>query len=111
MLEHVKKDEKSPVVAAISKPYKMIAGIQRSFAEAQRLFGMASISGASAFTVSEEVSPAEDPAPDMNGRADMDSLIAGAVRRNSKKELKEALFSLSTVFRMTRSSSVNICTG
>ena len=92
MLEHVKKDEKSPVVAAISKPYKTIAGIQRSFAEAQRLFGMASISGASAFTVSEEISPAEDPALDMNGRADMDSLIAGAVRREQQKGAQRSLY-------------------
>ena len=99
ILEHVKEDEKSPVVAAISKPYKTIAGIQRSFAEAQRLFGMASISGASAFTVSEEVSPAEDPALDMNGRADMDSLIAGAVRRNSKKERTE--FMLQDTYGLT----------
>ena len=55
LLEHVKEDEKSPVVAAISKPYKGIEGIRRSYAEAQKLFDMASASGASAFTVSEEV--------------------------------------------------------
>lgn len=52
LLEHVKKDEKSPVVAAISKPYKKIDGIKRSYMEARRLFGVASISGASAFTAS-----------------------------------------------------------
>lgn len=94
MLEHVKKDEKSPVVAAISKPYKNIAGIQRSYAEARRLFGMASISGASAFTVPEETEPLEEAAQERNIRSDMDNLIAGAVRRNSKEELKETFIQL-----------------
>ena len=127
MLEHVKKDEKSPVVAAISKPYKTIAGIQRSFAEAQRLFGMASISGASAFTVSEDTEPLEEAAQERGVRSDMDNLIAGAVRRNSREELKETfvqliyslpddsskrlLYSSYTACLMTRNSSANICTG
>ena len=90
LLEHVKKEEKSPVVASISKPYKKIEGIKKSYIEAKKLFGMASISGASAFTASEEVEvvPGEEPA------ADMDNLIVNAVRRNNKKELKEAFIQL-----------------
>ena len=90
LLEHVKKEEKSPVVASISKPYKKIEGIKKSYIEAKKLFGMASISGASAFTASEEVevAPGEEPA------ADMDNLIVNAVRRNNKKELKEAFIQL-----------------
>ena len=85
LLEHVKKDEQSPVVAAISKPYKGIAGIRKSCLEAQKLFGMASISGASAFTVSEET---ELKVPDEAG-TDIDSLIVSAVRKNNRSELKE----------------------
>lgn len=90
ILEHVKKEEKSPVVAAISKPYKKIKGIKRSYMEAQKLFEMASISGASAFTASEEVevAPGEEPA------ADMDNLIVNAVRKNNRKELKDAFIQL-----------------
>ena len=101
MLEHVKKDEECPVVASISKPYKNIAGIRRSFAEARRLFGMASISGASAFTVSgEEDGPEEKEeasgagAPGTGNGVDPDALITGAVRRNSRKELKDAFIQL-----------------
>src|SRR5699024_562147 len=84
------KEEKSPVVAAISKPYKKIKGIKRSYIEAQKLFEMASISGASAFTASEEVevAPGEEPA------ADMDNLIVNAVRKNNRKELKDAFIQL-----------------
>ena len=90
LLEHVKEDEKSPVVAAISKPYKGIEGIRRSYAEAQKLFDMASASGASAFTVSEEVevTAAEEQA------VEADNLIVGSVRKNNEKELKEAFVQL-----------------
>ncbi|MDY2626726.1 MAG: response regulator [Lachnospiraceae bacterium] len=56
MLESVKKTEKLPVVAAISKPYGRISGIRRSYEEAGQLFLLASASGASAFTISENIS-------------------------------------------------------
>src|SRR5699024_2062659 len=55
ILEQIKRDGQSPVVAAISKPYKGIAGLKKAYSEARKLFGMASISGASAFTASEDV--------------------------------------------------------
>lgn len=89
MLEKVKEQEKSPVVAAISKPYKGIGGIKRSFREAQSLSGIASMSGASAFTVSEEIEAAET---DLLSGAyiDIDKQIVNAVRKNSSSELKEA---------------------
>ncbi len=90
LLEHVKEDEKSPVVAAISKPYKGIEGIRRSYAEAEKLFGIARVSGASAFTVSEdvEVDSAESPG------VETDNLIVAAVRKNNTKELKDAFVHL-----------------
>lgn len=88
LLERVKKDEQSPVVAAISKPYKKIEGIRRSYLEAQKLFEMASISGASAFTASEEAETSEAYS------TDMDQLIVNAVRRNNGKELKDAFVQL-----------------
>lgn len=90
LLEHVKEDENSPVVAAISKPYKGIDGIRRSYAEAQKLFGMASVSGASAFTVSEDVEVAQTD----ETAVEADNLIVGAVRKNSGKELKDAFVQL-----------------
>ncbi len=86
LLERIKKEEKSPVIAAISKPYKKIEGIKRSYIEARRLFDMASISGASAFTASEEL----EMTPGEETQINMDNLVAGAVRKNNKQELKEA---------------------
>lgn len=86
LLEHVKKEEKSPVVASISKPYKKIEGIKRSYLEARRLFDMASISGASAFTASEEI----EMTPGEEFQMNMDNLVVGAVRKNNKEELKDA---------------------
>lgn len=90
ILEHVKKDEQSPVVAAISKPYKKISGIKKSYMEARKLFEMASISGASAFTASGEV----EAAPAEESGTDMDNLIVNAVRKNNTKELKDAFVQL-----------------
>ena len=52
-LEYIKKEEQSRVIAAISKPYKGIAGIKRSYVEARKLFEIASVSGAGAFTSPE----------------------------------------------------------
>lgn len=86
LLEQAKKEENSPVVAAISKPYKGVQGIKRSCEEAQKLFSLASVSGASAFTIPEEV---EEQA-EKNYSADAELLIVNAVRKNSEKDLKEA---------------------
>lgn len=86
ILESAKKEEKSPVVAAISKPYKGIAGIKRSCEEAQKLFGFASLSGASAFTIPDDV---EEKA-ERNYSGDAEILVVNAVRKNSRKDLKEA---------------------
>ena len=87
-LERVKKEEKSPVAAAISKPYKGIAGIKRSAAEARSLFHLASVSGASAFTASEEVEVSEGKPAGLY--EDSENLIINALRKNSLKALKEA---------------------
>lgn len=86
ILENTKKEEKNPVVAAISKPYKGIKGIKRSWEEAQKLFGLASASGASAFTVPEEM---EEKIGE-GYSSDIELLILNAVRKNSLQELKEA---------------------
>ena len=86
ILEHAKKKEQCPVVASISKPYKGIAGIKRSYEEAKKMFGLASASGASAFTVPEAVEEKVTGAYS----ADVELLIVNAVRKNSLEELKEA---------------------
>lgn len=87
ILEHMEKEEKSAAVAAISKPYKGIGGIRKSYEESRRLFDLACESGASAFTIPEEV----------DGRlakaysAEAETLIINAVRKNDLLGLKEAI--------------------
>lgn len=86
ILECTKKEEEREVVAAISKPYKGISGIKRSYEEAQKLFGLASISGASAFTIPEEM----EEKTRKPYSADSEMLIVNAVRKNDPQELKDA---------------------
>lgn len=86
ILEQTKKEQKSPVVAAISKPYMGMRGIRRSYEEAGKLFGLASASGASAFTLPEEL----EERPEKTYSQDAELLIVNAVRKNSEKDLKEA---------------------
>lgn len=85
ILENI-KEKNYPVVAAISKPYKGIEGIKKSFREAAQLFELACMSGASAFTMPEGLSEeTEKTQPE-----DCEILILNAIRRNDIKELKEA---------------------
>lgn len=89
MLEYAKQEEKSPIIASISKPYKGIHGIKRSCEEAQKLFGLASISGAGAFTIPEET----EEKTEKSYPADAETLIVNAVRKNNAQELKDAFIS------------------
>jgi len=86
ILEAAKNKENYPVIAAISKPYRGIPGIKRSYEEAKNLFSLASMSGASAFTISEDM---EDK-PEKPYPADTELLIVNAVRKNNSRDLKEA---------------------
>ena len=80
------KEKDYPVVAAISKPYRGIKGIKKSYDEAAKLFELACMSGASAFTIPEELS--EDV--ERTHPEDCEIMIMNAIRRNDVKELKEA---------------------
>lgn len=86
ILEETKKAAGQPVFASISKPYKGIRGMKRSYEEAQKLFGLASVSGASAFTVPTEV----EVTGQERGSSDAELLIVNAVRKNEVQELKQA---------------------
>lgn len=90
ILEKMKKEQNDPVVAAISKPYKGMAGIRKCFDEAKKLFGIASASGASAFTVSDDVEGTGEQAYAVDG----EMIIVNAVRKNAEQELKEAFVHL-----------------
>lgn len=85
-LERTKEEGHSPIVAAISKPYKGITGIKKSCEEARQLFEHASTSGAESFTVPEELAQKKD----RRYSADAENLIVNAVRRNDSKDLKAA---------------------
>lgn len=84
ILEQVEKEGKCPIVSAISKPYKGIAGIRRSCDEAGKLFETENSSGAGAFTVPEEIVQPKEK----TYSADVESMIVNAVRReNADKNL------------------------
>lgn len=87
LLEEIKKETKSQVVSVISKPYKGIAGIRRSYLEAQQLFELARASGTGTFMEAEN-GIEEKASPE--GQEARDKQIVKAVRKNSAKELKEA---------------------
>lgn len=86
ILNAVKQREKSPIIASISKPYKGIEGIKKSYEEAKKLFGLAGASGASALAVSEEV----EDSTQRSYSEDAEIFIVNAVRKNNAKELKDA---------------------
>ena len=74
------------VIAAISKPYKGIRGIRRSFEEAQRLFAVTNASGAGVFTIPETVEEKEEsPYP-----AEAEMMVVNSVRKNDAVQLKQA---------------------
>lgn len=86
IMEETKKEADSPVIAAISKPYKGIRGIRRSFEEAQKLFAVANASGAGVFTIPEDVEENEEkPYP-----AEAEMMVVNSVRKNDAMQLKQA---------------------
>lgn len=85
-LENAREELKSPVVASISKPYKGLTGIRKSYEEAEKLFELATVSGGSTFAVKEEFGG--KAAKEENTEETLP--ILGAIRKNDEKSLKEA---------------------
>lgn len=85
LLEEAKEEQKSPIVASISKPYKGLVGMRKSYEEAGRLFELASVSGG-AFTIREEL---VEPV-DKTCSTEEDLQIFTALRKNDEKALKDA---------------------
>lgn len=85
-LESAREVLKSPVVASISKPYKGLNGIRKSYEEAGKLFEMAAASGGGTFAVKEEWAEKAE-----KGASAEETLpIIGALRKNDEKALKDA---------------------
>lgn len=89
ILEETKKAKESLIVASMSKPYKGIDGIRQSYEEARKLYELASASGASVFTMPEEVRETKDRTL-QNYPQESEVLVVNAIRKNEEKELKEA---------------------
>lgn len=86
ILEMLKEQQHYPVIAAISKPYKGMPGIKRSYEEAAGLFDLASVSGAGAFTMDKEIkAECSESYP-----VDAELYVINAIRKNSEQQLKEA---------------------
>lgn len=86
LVEQAKKEQNTPVIAAISKQYKGLAGIKKSYEEAERIFAMALKSGAGTFTMPDEGEERADRADSHEA----ESMVVNAVRKNEEKNLKEA---------------------
>lgn len=86
LLEQAKEEQKSPIVASISKPYKGLGGIRRSYEEAVKLFELASVNGGGTFTIREELGEQGEK----NYSAEEELQIFGALRKNDVAALKEA---------------------
>lgn len=86
LLERLREELASPIVASISKPYKGMAGIQKSYEEARRLFELACTSGAGTFTIREEMGERTEK----SYAAEEELSVIHALRRNEEKALKEA---------------------
>ena len=82
----IKEEGASPVIAAISKPYKGIRGMRRSYEEAKEAFERACSGGEGSFLLDEE----PDEKPGASRDADTEAMIVNAVRKNSSGDLKEA---------------------
>ena len=92
ILEQVKRKQKSPVTASISKPYKGLDGIRRSYEEAQGLFEPICSSATNENTFSIPVKKEEKAAKSDCEEAGL--TIVNAVRKNAFKELKQAFIAL-----------------
>ncbi|MGN1203501.1 MAG: response regulator [Lachnospiraceae bacterium] len=86
LLEQAKEEQKSPIVASISKPYKGLMGIRRSYEEARKLFKLSAASGGGTFTIREEMGERCVK----NDATEEDLRIINALRKNDAKALKEA---------------------
>ena len=86
LMEQARKHLDSPMIASISKPYKGLPGMKKSYEEGIRLFDYASASGASAFTAAIELEP---ETADRYAEEE-EQLIISAIRKNDEPELKQA---------------------
>lgn len=89
ILDEIKEKCRQPVIASISKPYRKVEGIRKSFEEADDLFSVAATTGNGTFSIPDI--PEEDVG---SGEiSECITAIVNAVRKNEKDDLKEAFVS------------------
>ena len=86
VMEQARLELGSPMIASISKPYKGLAGMRKSYEEGIKLFDYASAAGASAFTAAIEIEPESAD----RYAEDEERMVIGAIRKNDEMELKQA---------------------
>lgn len=89
IIESVEITNKSLIMSSISKPYKGVAGIRRSYDEAVKSLELARVSGAHVFVMPEEMKSPKEPQTEKLSQ-DSELLIVNAVRKNDEAALKEA---------------------
>ncbi len=101
VMEQVKKNLKGEIISAISRGYKGIDGLSKSFIEALNLFELASVSGASALTVSEQEMPlTKEESYSINE----EFLILSSIRKNDEKLLKDSFIKFIYTFPEDKNS-------
>ncbi len=85
IIDNVKKEMQMPIVAALSKPYRGIVGICRSYEEAKSLFTVANLPSDGYF-----VFPGESEEKSGTGSLQESEAILRAVRQNDLPALKQA---------------------
>lgn len=88
LMEKTKKEKSSHLISAISREYKGFQGLRKSYDEAVRLFDIASISGAGAFTVSKEIGGEEQRMP---YSTEAEIAVMNAIRKNEETQLKQSM--------------------
>lgn len=88
LMEETKKEKSSNLISAISREYKGFSGLRKSYDEAVRLFEIASISGAGAFTLSSE---ADEHIRELPYSTEAETAVINAIRKNEEKQLKNSL--------------------
>lgn len=88
-LEQIKQERKQPIIAALSKAYRKVEGIRKSYEEADALFSVICATGSGTFSIPDL---SEEDAS-LGEISEVIAAIVNAVRKNAQEELKEAFVS------------------
>lgn len=90
LLDQVREEQNSPVIGAISKPYKGLDGIRRSYEEAKQLLELAASSKAGILTTLELAGERAE----RSSSAEEEAVLLHAVRKNDAAAMKQAFIEL-----------------